>query len=164
MSELTGVIPIDQTTMDLELSAQELLALSDARHIEQRESRPTLQPSVPTSSASPYELDATKALATRRVSVSRAALLLIVFGSLVFGAYGLDSPGRASHLAIDNSQQPVQLDWPPPEQIAEGEPVRFANPFDRDEVFEFPPGTTEAEARDAVAEMLMDRAMSRQRT
>jgi hypothetical protein len=45
---------------------------------------------------------------------------------------------------------------PPP-----GEPVRFKNPFDRSEVFEFPPGTSPAEARQAVAQLLMERARDR---
>ena len=40
-------------------------------------------------------------------------------------------------------------------------PVRFANPFDRSEVFEFPPGTTRAEARRKVAQLLLDRANGR---
>jgi hypothetical protein len=39
--------------------------------------------------------------------------------------------------------------------------VRFSNPFDATEVFEFPPGTSEAEARDAVAELLLQRARDR---
>jgi hypothetical protein len=37
------------------------------------------------------------------------------------------------------------------------------NPFDRTEVFEFPPGTSSAEARSAVAVILMDRARARVR-
>jgi hypothetical protein len=41
------------------------------------------------------------------------------------------------------------------------EPVRVRNPFDRQEVFEFPPGTSEEAARDAVAEMLLARARER---
>jgi hypothetical protein len=40
--------------------------------------------------------------------------------------------------------------------------VHFANPFDRAEVFEFPPGTTLEEAREAVAEILVARARDRQ--
>ena len=39
--------------------------------------------------------------------------------------------------------------------------VRIRNPFDRHEVFEFPAGTSKAEARDAVAKLLMDRALER---
>jgi hypothetical protein len=45
--------------------------------------------------------------------------------------------------------------------VAPSEPVRFANPFDRSETFEFPPGTTRDEARDAVAQMLIERARER---
>ena len=48
---------------------------------------------------------------------------------------------------------------PPPPPAAE--PVRFKNPFDRSEVFEFPPGTSLAEARQAVAELLTERARDR---
>jgi hypothetical protein len=40
-------------------------------------------------------------------------------------------------------------------------PVKFANPFDRSEIFEFPPGTTRQEAREAVAQILIERAGKR---
>jgi hypothetical protein len=40
-------------------------------------------------------------------------------------------------------------------------PVRFANPFDSSEVFEFPPGTSYVEARDRVARVLIARARER---
>jgi hypothetical protein len=51
---------------------------------------------------------------------------------------------------------------PPPVPSAEpAEPVRFVNPFDRKEVFEFPAGTSKADARDAVAELLYERAQER---
>ena len=42
-------------------------------------------------------------------------------------------------------------------------PVRFKNPFDASEVFEFPAGTSQAEVREAVAELLSQRAQERQR-
>jgi hypothetical protein len=41
-------------------------------------------------------------------------------------------------------------------------PVRFRNPFDAAEVFEFPAGTSWTEMRDAVAELLSQRARERQ--
>jgi hypothetical protein len=50
---------------------------------------------------------------------------------------------------------------PEPPAAEQAEPVRFKNPFDHREVFEFPAGTTKAEARDKVAEILMDRARER---
>ena len=39
--------------------------------------------------------------------------------------------------------------------------VRIANPFDRREIFEFPPGTSREYARTKVAEFLLDRARGR---
>jgi len=41
-------------------------------------------------------------------------------------------------------------------------PVTFANPFDRSEIFEFPPDTTREKARDTVAQILTERARERQ--
>jgi len=45
----------------------------------------------------------------------------------------------------------------PPEAL-----VKFVNPFDATEIFEFPPGTSVADARDAVAEFLLNRARARE--
>ncbi|HUI59966.1 MAG TPA: hypothetical protein VLX90_07075 [Steroidobacteraceae bacterium] len=50
---------------------------------------------------------------------------------------------------------------PAPQPAPQEPPVQFRNPFDRSEVFEFPPGTSRAEARQAVAEVLMQRARDR---
>lgn len=40
-------------------------------------------------------------------------------------------------------------------------PMRFANPFDASEIFEFPAGTTADDARESVAEILLERARER---
>jgi len=45
--------------------------------------------------------------------------------------------------------------------VPQGSPVRVQNAFDATEVFEFPPGTTESAAREAVAELLLSRARDR---
>jgi hypothetical protein len=52
---------------------------------------------------------------------------------------------------------------PPPPTSTAPEPLRYPNPFDASEVFEFPPGTSEVEARDAVADLLLQRARDRVR-
>jgi hypothetical protein len=55
-----------------------------------------------------------------------------------------------------------------PPRAAEGSaesltsPVRFSNPFDASEAFEFPPGTTDDQARQSVAAILLQRARDRQ--
>lgn len=51
---------------------------------------------------------------------------------------------------------------PDPLVSAQSASVRFVNPFDPGEVFEFPPGTTEEDARGAVADILIQRAQERQ--
>jgi hypothetical protein len=48
-----------------------------------------------------------------------------------------------------------------PELEPVGAPVRVANPFDASEIFEFPYGTSEADAREAIAGFLMERAVNR---
>jgi hypothetical protein len=53
-----------------------------------------------------------------------------------------------------------------PEQLAMqvepvAEPLRVANPFDATETFEFPAGTSEADAREAIADFLIERATQR---
>jgi hypothetical protein len=50
---------------------------------------------------------------------------------------------------------------PEPAPVEQAQSVRYKNPFDHREEFEFPAGTTKAEARDKVAEILMDRARER---
>jgi hypothetical protein len=41
-------------------------------------------------------------------------------------------------------------------------PVRFSNPFDASEVFEFQPGTSDEQARQSVVAILLQRARDRQ--
>lgn len=54
--------------------------------------------------------------------------------------------------AASEASQPV---------VAEAQPLRFRNPFDKSEVFEFPAGTTVEEARASVADLLRQRAQDR---
>jgi hypothetical protein len=41
------------------------------------------------------------------------------------------------------------------------EPLRVANPFDASEIFEFPAGTSEADAHEAISGFLIERAARR---
>jgi len=50
---------------------------------------------------------------------------------------------------------------PAPAPEPQGPPVQYRNPFDRSEVFEFPPGTSRDDARKAVSDILMQRAQER---
>lgn len=165
MSESTGVVPrTEEADTEVELSAQDLLALSDSRHFGERETARTSQPSRLAASAIPRKTDASRASTNRYLSASRLSLSLIVTVALVGSAYVLTISKSVNHPTANTSERTTPSKWPPPQQQAEGEPVRFANPFDTDEVFAFPPGTSETEAREAVAELLMERAMARQQS
>ena len=75
----------------------------------------------------------------------------------------------------ESDKQAAALPPPPPavvadpvpapvEQVAEApppEPVVLTNPFDRTEKFTFPPGTSKADAREQMANLLMQRAIER---
>jgi hypothetical protein len=56
---------------------------------------------------------------------------------------------------------PISTPAPAPAHPSDGSVVLFVNPFDKTEIFEFPPGTSEKDAHDAVAEILLTRAKER---
>jgi hypothetical protein len=61
----------------------------------------------------------------------------------------------------------VRIESPPgatPPAESREPPVRFRNPFDASEVFEFPPGTSDDSARESVAATLLQRARDRHAT
>lgn len=149
MSEGIGAVSrSDDAETEIELSTQELLALSHLQQSDEHRASPASKPSGPQQSAPRNKL----------------SLLLptIAAVGVMAATYMLSSSDGTNQSAVNQPEQIARSEWPAPQQLAEGQPVRFANPFDADEVFEFPPGTTEAEARDAVAEALLKRAMSRQ--
>lgn len=86
------------------------------------------------------------------VCTSAAALLLAVGDARVARVAGEAAPPLAAAIAT-----PLEHPTPLPKQPA----VRFANPFDATEVFEFPAGTSKSTAREAVAKLLTERARGR---
>lgn len=125
----------DSTTIEVMLSPQQMKALAKASKV-----------------------DAMQHYKPRILIGAAIAVVLVVLGSV-------------AHLAAKQKPVPVpavvqtparDLPLPPPAApTPAAEPVLFKNPFDRTEVFEFPAGTTQAEAREAVARLLMDRAHGR---
>jgi len=86
------------------------------------------------------------------------AAVLVVSGGIAH----LAAKQRSVHPTLEEVSAPPRAPPIPVEPPAPAaEPVLFKNPFDRAEVFEFPPGTTQDEARDAVAKLLFDRAQGR---
>lgn len=141
-----------EDTLELELSAEQMLALSRADTLIQ--SSP-----VPVTSIENLLLNVPKD--ERRV---RTAVVLGLSAAVV-------SLGSIAYLATSRAQPvPVRANTvarsaaleTPALPSANNAPVRFTNPFDATEVFEFPPGTSKSEARHAVADLLLKRARDRQ--
>jgi len=101
-------------------------------------------------------LDATQHKSRLLIGAAIAAALVVLGGVAHLAA-------KQKPVAAVTAQVPRPTPPPPPAEppAPTGDPVLFKNPFDRTEVFEFPPGTTQAEARDAVAKALMERAQGR---
>lgn len=86
-----------------------------------------------------------------------AAIALAILTGLTLYRPAISAPPELEMAMIADASS----DSPPATPEPARPPVRFANPFDRNEVFEFPAGTTRAEARRKVAELLMERAQGR---
>lgn len=167
-----------QIDAEIELSTEDLAALSGADAVNTITARSSTHVSEPPvklltdtkidgtpPKGSRGEIDTTD----RRRTVARAAAsvgLIAVTFATVRALYGLSTPGDvvgysstpAFPAPTEQSEAPESAAEPEPQ----GQPVRFANPFDATEVFEFPAGTSEAEAHEAVRNMLVERARQRQ--
>ena len=83
------------------------------------------------------------------------AFAAIAAGYALYSEIGSADAPRAATSSIAQQELP-SLQSAPLDQ-----PLRVANPFDASEVFEFPAGTSEADAHEAVAGFLIERATRR---
>jgi hypothetical protein len=99
----------------------------------------------------------------RKVGLRTALAVTFAAGAVlaIVDAQRYSVPPRPADIPIAHVSDPGAnvISNVPPTQDAPL--VRFANPFDRTEVFEFPPGTSRAQARSAVAALLRERARER---
>jgi hypothetical protein len=175
-----------EDTIEVELSSQDLLALTRPRVPEERRcSRQGAPPTPMTrtpSAASPMSVpsaaspasSAITALAARTASAMRrveprlaygvTAGTIVAVASLLIASRAHHVEPPASATAIVSAAPATVVAASPTPQPAAAPPVKFANPFDRSEVFEFPAGTSRAEARQKVAELLIKRAQERHPT
>jgi hypothetical protein len=154
---------IDAADAELELSAEDLLGLSAPCVSNERPNAMTTQ-SPASAPKAPSNMAVLSAPVHRRTPAWRVALSFTVVAGAVGAVYLALAPVKQAvqNVRSPQSQLPVAAAGSEAKLAADA-PVRFANPFDAKEVFEFPAGTSEAQARDAVAEILMERAMERQR-
>jgi hypothetical protein len=130
-----------------EMDTQDLLQLGSMNETrsETQSSEPAASTQVETKPA-PAQTQRPKGLAV--------GCTVLLIGAIVAGAL-YDYP--AVDEPVPSLTRVALVDTP-----TETDVVLFANPFDDTEVFEFPPGTSEHEARDIVAGLLLKRAMDRQ--
>ncbi len=138
----------------MELSAQQMATLSRAAA-----ARPQT-----TSVTTVRNLLPTTVPADRRGAWS-AAILCIVATSVLSGgiAYLATMPSKPLHVIENAVVRSASAAQPQLAPSVDTERVKFTNPFDATEIFEFPSNTSETEARQAVAQLLMSRAMERRK-
>lgn len=144
-----GVIEVELTLEDLGHAMERQASISNAV---------TEQGLPPTS-----DMQEPKAAASARRQVMRlAGVFAITFALIGLGRVIHREHGPSAVLSHNANNVTVKPQLLPPEQARQpSSPVRVANPFDASEVFEFPPGTLEASARESVATILLQRARDR---
>ena len=115
----------------------------------------TIDPNSPLARALQAEGPRPSIVGFKAVITGATAWALIVCGI----AYLVEKHRPSATPPLDSAAIALDESFAP--SLREATPVLFNNPFDPTEVFEFPPGTGEAEARDAVAQMLLARARDR---
>lgn len=147
------------SAIELELSADELLFHSPRCTV----SRPVLAPAR-TAEDSPVLPGAVGVAHRRRWRLGASALALsLMMAALIAGVARHQSSILTLQTRTAMNAHAERLPTAPAFSASASKPlpVRFANPFDAVEFFEFPPGTSREYAREAVAEFLLDRARSR---
>lgn len=141
---------------EVELTAEDLRALSVGSTSESRRDSTAASAEPPATVLEPSDSAVPKAIS--RVGLPLAVVIAVAW---VAGGYtylkGRGTDPSSTALVAQSANQ-LQLATAKDDE----EPVRLENPFDATEIFELPAGTTEGEAREAVAGFLIERAMSRQ--
>jgi hypothetical protein len=145
-----------EDTVEIELTDQEQLALSQAA-----EAPRALAPDAAPTNGSPDPAgDNCLWERTARIdfisTATFAALVLAVAGASLWHTTGFDARTTAAATPSVSAHAP-----PAPAEAPRPPPLQVSNPFDPTEVFELPAETTESEAREAVADLLLQRARSR---
>ena len=145
-------------TIEVELTVEQVQALSRAAEAAREAARPDV--SAPVVSVPEYEN-----ITFRRTARIDFACNVTFAGAVLAVAVALLWPASARHRAAPTPAITSAASLPQVTPAApaepEGVPVRIKNPFDATEVFEFPHGTMESKAHEAVAERLLSRARDR---
>jgi hypothetical protein len=145
-----------EDTVEIEPTGEEQLGLSQSAKAAQVTARP-IEPKIgslgPARESFAYRRTARVDLVCN--TMFAVAAFVGIAGAVVWRATDLPArapaiPARVAVVAAPTAPAPVQRPL-----------VRESNPFDATEVFEFPAETTESQAREAIAELLLQRARDR---
>jgi hypothetical protein len=144
-------------TVELQLTPEQMRALSQAAE--------SAEQFVPDSAPQPL-LEASPAARVRRwhqtpVAIAKVAGIVIAYAAFAWwSAAQFAAQPKPPVMALARPSVVI----PAPASIApSSQPtVQLANPFDASEVFEFPAGSSDADNRDKVAQILLQRARERQ--
>jgi hypothetical protein len=172
-ASMNSMGPEDDDTIEMELSESAIRLLSQAAALPLEAPCPTTKspaenaPEAPAAAAQ-EEAPRGSAASTRPPRFGMVLAIVAAASALLTAVVYLASarvrrPDSVALRVAAAPAAPVSVTPPPPSSPStDATPVRFVNPFDRKEVFEFPPGTSTADAREAVAELLSQRARERQ--
>lgn len=142
----------DVETIELELEPEELRALTQTVGCRTTGANDSHDGSSRGERRRPSASSDSRARVALLLCTSAAAALLAVGDASVVRVPAVTAVASVARTPIE--RRIVVSTQPPP-------PVRFANPFDATEVFEFPSGTSKSAAREAVAKLLTERARGR---
>jgi hypothetical protein len=166
---------VDQDTIELELTPEHLLWLSESARQGPPQAKPATEP-VPTGPDAERQLrqktpSSDVVARIRRWPLATAAGVVgFLAGALTMWGGAHREPNHAPPpppppvpivATTAASAPPAPVENEPPAEPNQAPPLRVKNPFDASEVFEFPPGTSKADARQLVADILLERARDR---
>jgi hypothetical protein len=148
--------------VEAEMSAHDLRRLTDDFLGKPTELTASGQQSATT--ASPAAKKTRPAARARRLRSPLLVLFSVALAGTIAAAALRDSDNKRAALPPPPPAVAPAPAPPPPVQVAESpppEPVVLVNPFDKTEKFTFPPGTSKADAREQMANLLLQRAVER---
>ena len=143
-------------TIELELSGEQRLALSRAAE----SPRPTARAEELGPVLCVHEFEDFPSRRTARIDFACNVTFAVAVLSIAAASLWPASDRHPPAPTITSAAPVAEMASPGPAEALDA-PLRIKNAFDATEVFEFPPGTPESEARKAVAELLLSRARDR---
>jgi hypothetical protein len=164
----TAMATVGDDTIELQLTSEDLLDLAHAAEAAQL-ALPAESPVEPPAQNGLQDYIAPPFRDGAKTSVSEIACSTAAFAAFaLFVWWSVDhlfgqppAPATAANSRSSSIARPALPAVPPLPASSQQQLVLVRNPFDRTEVFEFPPGTSKAESREKVAALLLQRARER---